>query len=35
MNYTGDKIIAGSTDKGVYIYSSNVGKLLNGLVGHG
>lgn len=35
LNYVGDKLVTGSTDKSVSIYSTATGKQLSCFVGHG
>lgn len=35
LDYTGDKVLAGSTDKSVQVYSASSGKQLHSFVGHG
>lgn len=35
LDYGGEKILAGSTDKSVHIFSSSSGKELHSFVGHG
>lgn len=35
LNYGGDRLLTGSTDKTVQIYSTQSGKQLHSFVGHG
>jgi WD40 repeat protein len=35
LDYTGERLLAGSTDKSVHVYSTSTGKQLHSFVGHG
>lgn len=35
LDYSGDKLLAGSTDRSVQVFSTSTGKQLHSFVGHG